>query len=207
MNFRNPKYLLILDFEANCSNNNTRDHEICEFPVVLLDIETKTIVDEFRTFVKPVKIPKISNFIHKLTGITDKDIATGVTWTEAINLFNDFIIKHDCTSQNSTIVTCGNWDLFTMFPRQCTITNTKSMIPNRVKNLFSQWTNVKVVYSDFKKYTKLYGMARMLDDIGLKLIGRHHSGIDDCRNITEICIYLLNNGCVNELFEAIEKSK
>ena len=56
MNFRNPKYLLILDFEANCSNNNTRDHEICEFPVVLLDIETKTIVDEFRTFVKPVKI-------------------------------------------------------------------------------------------------------------------------------------------------------
>ena len=56
MNFRNPKYLLILDFEANCSNNNMRDHEICEFPVVLLDIETKTIVDEFRTFVKPVKI-------------------------------------------------------------------------------------------------------------------------------------------------------
>ena len=31
-------FLLVLDFEANCSKQSERDHEICEFPAVLLDL-------------------------------------------------------------------------------------------------------------------------------------------------------------------------
>jgi ERI1 exoribonuclease 3 len=34
-------------------------------------------------------------------------------------------------------------------------------------------------------------MTEMLDKLGLKLEGRHHSGIDDCRNIVRIAQQLL----------------
>ena len=35
------------------------------------------------------------------------------------------------------------------------------------------------------------GMARMLKVLRLTLHGRHHSGIDDCKNITQIVVTLL----------------
>ena len=38
------------------------------------------------------------------------------------------------------------------------------------------------------------GMTCMLDHFGLKLEGRHHSGIDDCRNIARVCACMLAIG-------------
>ena len=35
-------------------------------------------------------------------------------------------------------------------------------------------------------------MVEMLELCGLDLIGRHHSGIDDVKNITRIVHYLIN---------------
>ena len=39
------------------------------------------------------------------------------------------------------------------------------------------------------------GMAGMLRALDLELVGRHHSGIDDARNIARIVITLLAKGC------------
>ncbi len=194
--------LLILDFEANCSDNNTRDHEICEFPCVLIDSNTGESLSEFRTYVKPVNIHKISQFINQLTGITDADVATGVPWAYAIKLFDEWRQANKVHSGNTVVVTCGDWDLKTMYPRQLNITKTHQYVPEKVKELFSRWTNVKIVYSNHKLYTKLYGMDTMLDDAGLPLEGKHHCGIDDCRNIAKICKYLIENGKADELREA-----
>lgn len=192
------QYLLVLDFEANCSSDGVRDHEICEFPVVLMDM-TGTILSEFRTFVKPVRIPKISAFIHGLTGITDADVATGLNWTDTMNAFEAWCVQHNLHAGNSVIVTCGDWDLKTMYVRQLSITTTRNIQPPRMKQLFSRWTNVKITYANYKKYRKLLGMDTMLKDAGIELVGRHHSGIDDCRNIAAICRYLIQKGQWNEL--------
>ncbi len=37
-------------------------------------------------------------------------------------------------------------------------------------------------------------MVWMLDQVGLKLEGRHHSGLDDSRNIGRIWIKMLEDG-------------
>ncbi len=37
-------------------------------------------------------------------------------------------------------------------------------------------------------------MAAMLTGLGLPLIGRHHSGIDDARNIAAILVRMLHDG-------------
>ena len=39
-------------------------------------------------------------------------------------------------------------------------------------------------------------MMYMLRYLGLQLQGRHHSGIDDCHNITHICQVMLHEGWV-----------
>jgi len=38
------------------------------------------------------------------------------------------------------------------------------------------------------------GMEDMLQKCGLKLEGRHHSGIDDAKNIASIVIHMLKSG-------------
>jgi ERI1 exoribonuclease 3 len=37
-------------------------------------------------------------------------------------------------------------------------------------------------------------MAGMLNILGMKLEGRHHSGIDDCKNIARIAIVSIRSG-------------
>ena len=78
------KYYLVFDVEATCKENNEGFvQEIIEFPVVLVDTRTLEIVslvwldkrewigkvDEFRSFVKPVVNPVLTEFCVELTGI------------------------------------------------------------------------------------------------------------------------------------------
>ncbi|EDO45088.1 predicted protein [Nematostella vectensis] len=46
------------------------------------------------------------------------------------------------------------------------------------------------VYSDVMGKQSKIGMPGMLHGLGLELVGRHHSGIDDARNITKILVAL-----------------
>lgn len=199
------EYLLVLDFEANCTDKNTKDHEICEFPAVLLNREGVNI-DEFRTFVKSVRIPKISEFIYNLTGITDEDIESGVEWIDALAMFDIWCRKNNIHSGNTIVVSCGDWDLKTMYPRQLALTNTINIQSKRVKELFSVWRNIKVIFCVYICTTKKLGMDMMMERIGIPLIGRHHSGIDDCRNIGSICKHLIENGYLEKILYGVSES-
>lgn len=70
----NKEFYLVMDFEANCSGDNTRDHEIIEFPAVLVKSATGDVVDEFHSFVNLVKHKQLSDFIKELTHITDEQV-------------------------------------------------------------------------------------------------------------------------------------
>jgi len=49
-------YFLVLDFEATCDNNISGwQHEIIEFPTVLVNAKTLEIEDEFHVYIKPEK--------------------------------------------------------------------------------------------------------------------------------------------------------
>lgn len=48
------------------------------------------------------------------------------------------------------------------------------------------WVNVKKSFNKHYKRRKTSGMAAMLNILKLGLEGRHHSGIDDCKNIARI---------------------
>ena len=83
-----------------------------------------------------------------------------------------------------------------------------------VPNYLQRWINIKKAFpkhllspndnekpTDFSKFgalkdlrAKVRGMPDMLDLCGLELEGRHHSGIDDAKNIARVAISLLKKG-------------
>merc|ERR1711988_209823 len=71
--------------------------------------------------------------------------------------------------------------------RQCELAGTH--VPER----FKQWINIKKLFQRVTG-TKAGGMKAMLDSLGLRLEGHHHSGLDDSRNIARILAVLLQRG-------------
>ncbi len=176
-------YLAVLDFEATCWENSD-EHEIIEYPTVIVDIKSLKIIDKFECFVKPSYDSELSEFCKKLTTITQEQVDSGVSLAQAIDMHTKFMSKY----RNSVFVTCGDWDLKNMLPRDAK--NNGISLPN----MYSKWINIKRVFSDTLKTSKCPGMPGMLSKLGLKLKGTHHRGIDDCVNIAQIAIALIKLG-------------
>lgn len=183
------KYLAVLDFEATCWKDSNR-HEIIEFPTVIVDVESKEIIDRIQIFVKPRKDSKLSDFCKLLTGITQEQVDSGTTLTLALQQHREFMSRYP----NSIFVTCGDWDLLTMFPMDAK--NNKII---NYPDKYSRWINIKKSFAKVYNDNGKYGMPDMLYKLKLDLIGRHHSGIDDCVNIARISIQLLKDGWIPEI--------
>ena len=176
-------YLVVLDFEATCWEEN-RDHEIIEFPAVVIEVATGNIVGRLEQFVKPVRKPQLSEFCKNLTSITQEQVDGGVSLEEALNAHYEFVQQFP----NSILVTCGDWDLRTMLPDDCR--DKRISIPE----YYRHWINIKNEFKLLHRRSKARGMAGILNALGLPLLGTHHRGIDDCVNIGQIAIRLLREG-------------
>ena len=210
-------YYLVLDFEATCCDNHNssnviqestpkfqrRDMEIIEFPSVLLDVRPMRtgnppiVVSEYQAYVKPRINPTLTAFCTDLTGITQDTVDAANSFAHAYRghmmWLQELGFKFDTICDQMCIVTCGNWDLRTMLPRQLlrhelTLDNIRYPYPE----FYKWWVNIQTPFQEV--YQTRGGMARMLDVMGIELTGRHHSGIDDCRNTAKIVIRLLEKG-------------
>jgi len=185
----NYQYYIILDFEATCDNKQKpKPQEIIEFPSVIIEAKTNQVVTEFQRYVKPVFHPHLTDFCTKLTGITQQQVNNGVTIHKAIKDYDKWLLENNLFGTKFIIVTVGDWDLGTMFPEQCKISKIK---PN---SYFKQWINIKNEFKNFYNIQKRKGMVGMLNYLGIKLTGHHHSGIDDCRNTAKIWQHMINDG-------------
>ena len=202
-------YLCILDFEATChQGKKPRPQEIIEFPTVLLNVSTGQVVEpEFHLYIRPDVHPNLSDFCTELTGITQSTIdEKGVSLFEALDQHRQWLTSHElipwhlsggCNGDNNDsdhqtflYVTCGDWDLKHCLPSQLAYHGQSSPEAS-----FQSWINIKRTFEN-KYGGKAKGMTYMLRYLGLQLQGRHHSGIDDCRNITRICQVMLHEGWV-----------
>ena len=168
-------HIIVLDFEATCWEEN-KDHEIIEFPAIVLDLSTLEVVDRLEQFVKPVRKPILSEFCKNLTTITQEQVDGGISLQEALHTHHTFCQQYP----NSILVTCGDWDLRTMLPEDCRDKNL------RIPEYYRRWVNIKNAFRLFHPRCRARGMDGMLRELGLELIGTHHRGIDDCVNIAQI---------------------
>jgi ERI1 exoribonuclease 3 len=192
------RYACVLDFEATCDREpGVVENEVIEFPGVLVDLEIGAVVSDFQQYVQPVRNPKLTAFCTELTGITNEVIASqGVLFPEALSRHRTWLMKETGLTTDEELkekilfVTCGDWDLKVMLPAQLRF----SEIP-RVSYLRS-WCNVKALCAFvWREKKQPAGMPGMLNRLGLTLEGKHHSGIDDCKNIARIVVKLREQGC------------
>ena len=189
--FKGPLYYVVLDFEATCLKEGVpKPQEIIEFPSVIVEVQSRTIISKFQRYVKPIRHPKLSDFCTELTGITQDMVDKGCTIQEAVKDYNKWLYQNGLMGNNFIIFTCEHWDLQSMYPRQCTISKIK------LTNPFKRWINIKDAFKQL--YTpeggRSGGMVKMMEQLGLELEGRQHSGIDDCWNTARILIKMMEDG-------------
>jgi len=197
------KYICVLDFEANCAQNMkilNMDNEVIEFPSVLLKYDftgNKKIeaISEFQMFCKPKHTPKLTQFCIELTKITQDKVDNGVEFPVALKRHELWLRSNipdfddECSKGNVIIATCGEWDMSVMAPKEYKNYNIK-----KVHSVYMKYINVKTEFTSFYKIGSKFGMVAMLEFLDINLEGTHHSGIDDCRNISKILIRLFNDG-------------
>lgn len=197
-----PDHLVVLDFEATCQPGEPpRPQEVIEFPSVLVSLETGAVTDSFETFVRPVHHPVLHAFCTELTTIRQEDVAGAPTFPEALARHRAWLEGHglardEASSDRFLIVTCGDWDLGTMLPGQCAAS---SIAITSLPRAYRRWCNVKKVFGAAFGRDKGFGMPTMLEALGLELVGTHHRGIDDCRNIARIALALAGRGATFEV--------
>jgi 3'-5' exoribonuclease 1 len=181
-----PDFFLVIDLEATCDEDQRlpRDEtEIIEIGTVLVDAVTLDPVAEHQTFVRPVLHPRLTPFCTALTSITQADVADAPLFPEAIQELSRFIDGRD-----ALFCSWGEYDR-NQFRRDAR--RHKVALPFGGRHL-----NLKKGFSAQVGEEKLYGMADVLGRVGLTLVGTHHRGIDDARNIARLLPWCLGRRAV-----------
>ncbi|KAI0348480.1 exonuclease RNase T and DNA polymerase III [Trametopsis cervina] len=194
------KYLLVLDFEATCGEQ-IRPMEIIEFPTLLYNVHEDKVEATFHEYIRPTVKPRLTNFCTELTGITQETVDAASTFPEVWERYQEFMKSHallDPENANQfAFLTCGDWDLKTMLPNQLALVESTHGLDSsgNLISPYNKWINIK---HGFMKHLGLPrhnpSMPIMLTRLKLKLEGRHHSGIDDCKNILSIVRKLREGG-------------
>ncbi len=201
-------HLIVLDFEATCDDVNPKaPQEIIEFPSVLLSAHTFEVVAEFESFVRPVHHPVLTPFCRELTGIEQAHVDGAPLFADVFAAHQAWLTQHGLPLEPGAdglpyaFVTCGDWDLKTMLPAQLQACDE---VPNEPPAPYRQWINVKHPFRAATKQKRgATGMPHMLEKLGLELEGRHHRGIDDCRNIARLVRALAQQGSTFEITGAL----
>ncbi|CAE7379955.1 Eri3 [Symbiodinium sp. CCMP2456] len=135
----------VLDFEATCEENvKLNPQEIIEFPLVLVDAQSLERVDEFRTYVRPERNPKLTEFCTELTGILQEQVDAAPVWTEALKQAQKWL--HKRSYGRCLLVTCGDWDLRQMMPAQCKLHD----------ELWAKWEKIDEIRATYREHGKIF---------------------------------------------------
>ncbi|KAJ8755044.1 hypothetical protein K2173_016525 [Erythroxylum novogranatense] len=188
-------FFLVLDLEGKV--------EILEFPVLIIDAKAMAVVDLFHRFVRPSAMSeqRTSEYIERKYGKFGVDgvwHATALPFKEVLEQFETWLTqrclwkgKHGTCLNRAAFVTCGNWDLKTIVPHQCKVSEVK------LPAYFMEWINLKDVYQNFyNPKQEARGMRAMMDQLRIPILGSHHLGIDDTKNIARVLLRMLADGAV-----------
>ena len=172
-----PDFWLVIDLEATCCNDgqfSREEMEIIEIGAVVADGNTFQPIDEFQTFVRPVRHPALTEFCRDLTGIEQADVDSSVGFAEAMCQLAVWMAENP----DGVFSSWGEYDR-RQFERDCVFHNVAWPFGNRHVNL-------KKRYSDRFRLKRGQGFGEVLEKHNLTFEGRPHRGLDDARNIVRM---------------------
>lgn len=180
-----PKHLMVVDLEATCSRDKSiaRDNrEIIEIGAVMVAVEKWQPVEEFQSFVRPVIHPELTDFCTQLTGISQEDVASAPPFPEVL-------VRFHAWSQRFEPLVFGSWGNYDkkQFQQDCEYHHCAFPIT-------APHVNLKAQSSKQLGLRKRHGMSAALKIAKLDLIGAHHRGIDDARNIARLLAAIFPSG-------------
>lgn len=167
------KTFVVFDLEATCEDKKVKynfDNETIEIGAVKI-IDGK-IVDEFQTFIKPVRSNRLTEFCKELTKITQEQVDSGKPFSQAIREFTDWAGK------DAEFLSWGFYDR-KQFEKD---SKYHRMNVDWIKNHRS----IKHEHQVIKELDRGVGVKQALRMEGMKFEGTHHRGIDDAKNIAKI---------------------
>jgi len=170
--------IIVIDIESTCWEGQTENiSEIIEIGICPLETKSGNILDVRSILVKP-EHSKVSEFCTKLTTLTQEDVDSGIPLKDAC----DILLK-EYDSKRHIWASYGHYDK-KQFEEQCKRENIEYPFPKA-------HINVKLLFALKYSLKRQVGMAKALKLLGLPLIGTHHRGGDDSRNITKILSKIL----------------
>lgn len=172
--------IVVVDVESTCWEGEPpegQQSEIIEIGVSLLPVGSLQVAEPKSIFVNPV-LSQVSPFCTELTGITPEMVAGGLSFPNACKL-----LRSDFKTKDRLWASWGDYDR-RQFERQCHFYEINS--PFGPSHL-----NIKALFARALALPSEVGMAEALEILKLPLVGRHHSGADDARNIAHILSVLL----------------
>jgi inhibitor of KinA sporulation pathway (predicted exonuclease) len=179
---------VVIDFEATCDEPYNPDpQEIIEFPAVVVDPGESRAGAEFHAYVHPTVHWRLTPFCTNLTGINQSAVNSAPTFPDVLLRFGTW--WHSVCGADALAVTCGDWDLGSLLPRQCA--QHRLAVPSWA----DRWVNIKRLFAwHFPHATDHASLAEIATALGVTMVGRAHSGIDDARNIARVLCRMLTLG-------------
>ncbi|MFZ9596038.1 MAG: exonuclease domain-containing protein [Bdellovibrionia bacterium] len=173
----------VIDLESTCWTKEEaagKISEIIEIGITVVDRESLQILSTESLLIRP-EVSEISDFCTQLTSLTPSYVAEqGMTFSQALEILEK---RYDFRSR--LFASYGDYDR-KMFERQFA----RLGIPTI---LGSEHLNIKRAFAQTEGLKKEVSMPGALHRLGLGLIGTHHRGGDDSRNIAQILIHLLKS--------------
>ena len=166
---------IVVDLEATCWEN-VHDYdrmETIEIGAVELPSSNSIPSREFDRFIRPTEEPHLSDFCIRLTTIRQRDLDNADHFP---SVFADFV--EWIGDEPFFLCSWGAYDL-TQFRTDCARHGVEFPIS------FQRHINLKKQFARISSKRES-GMEQALAQAGLSLLGTHHRGIDDARNIARL---------------------
>lgn len=179
------RYLYCVDLEATCDDAGVNEPprslvvfpdqmEMIEIGLVVIDLETLEVVDEFQRFVRPRINPILTDFCKKLTTIQQGDVDSAGTYVEVGQELGAFIARYP----NAAWASWGDYDA-RQLERDAGFAACPSLLAGLQHFNVRKWH--KGLYDNQQQ-----GLKQTVEAMGLVWQGTYHRGIDDAKNVASI---------------------
>jgi 3'-5' exoribonuclease 1 len=185
------RYLYCVDLEATCDEVGVNEPprslvvvpdqmETIEIGLVVIDLESLEIIDEFQRFVRPQINPTLTAFCKKLTSIQQADVDGARTYQEVGDELRVFTARYP----NAAWASWGDYDA-RQLQRDAGLAGCASMLAGSPHFNAKKWH--AGLYDDRPK-----GLKQTVESMDLVWHGTYHRGIDDARNVASILKEMLD---------------
>jgi inhibitor of KinA sporulation pathway (predicted exonuclease) len=177
-------HLLALDVEATCDDGPAvprQEMETIEIGAIIVNAECE-VIDEFQTFIKPIRHPRLTPFCTRLTSIRQADVDGAPYFYDAMEAFRAWFSRYP------SLITWGSWGGYDkkQLEQDCAFNGMSSSV-----YLPGRHVNLKEACKEALRLSTKPGLHQAIHIVGLEFSGTHHRGIDDARNIGRLLPYIL----------------